>query len=440
MLLIASELRKILEREVRQLYEEGRDIDVGKYERLLKKYATSWSKLVELYYELESIGFRKDFPYREPSALEEIRESRPARKLPSSEVDEKVFGDKLAGAIYGRCAGCMLGKPVEGWPREEISMRLRRLGKNMVDNYFPPDFFTREELEPRRSLTSGNIRQVERDDDIDYTLLNLHLLESRGREFRTEDVADLWLSMLPYHAVYTAERAAYRNLVLGLKPPKTAEFLNPYREWIGAQIRADAFGYASPGDPELASTLAFRDATLSHVKNGIYGEIMAASMIAWAFAAEDHIEVARVGLSAVPSGSRLGEALRDVMKMWESGYRWDETVETILAKYRYHPVHTINNAAIVFAALLWGDGDLERTIALSVMGGLDTDCNGATAGSIAGALRGLSGIPHDQRRRWLSPLGDRIRSLVAGFDGITISEVVERFHKIAKSAARNDPS
>ncbi len=32
-------------------------------------------------------------------------------------------------------------------------------------------------------------------------------------------------------------------------PPETALIRNPYREWIGAQIRADLWGWVSPAQP-----------------------------------------------------------------------------------------------------------------------------------------------------------------------------------------------
>ena len=92
-------------------------------------------------------------------------------------------------------------------------------------------------------------------------------------------------------------------------------------------------------------------------------------------------------------------------------------------------MHTINNAAVVAAALLWGEGDFTRTIGLAVQGGWDTDCNGATAGSVFGAMHGAEAIP----RRWTEPLGDRVRSALFGFDGARISELARR---TAAQAAR----
>jgi len=85
-------------------------------------------------------------------------------------------------------------------------------------------------------------------------------------------------------------------------------------------------------------------------------------------------------------------------------------------------VRTINNAVFVLLGLLYGQGDFERTICIAVMAGLDTDCNGATAGSIAGAILGAKALPP----KWIGPLNDRIKSMVANNTDCAISDLAKR--------------
>ncbi len=396
------------------------------------------SDLLALYDELMKLVPRRDFPYEEPSDLPTIRSLRPSgpRHIPAT-PDKARLQDRILGAYLGRCAGCNLGKPVEGWSREKIRRYLEIAGEYPLRSYFPViDPFPEglELHENYRETARGRIRWMARDDDIDYTILGLHCLETYGLDFTTENVGETWLQLLPYHQVYTAERVAYRNLVEGYDPPLSATRYNPYREWIGAQIRADGFGYAAPGLPEVAAEFAYRDAALSHVKNGIYGEMWVAAMLAAALVApghtmEDILHVIEVGLSEIPANSRVAEAIRDVMRWREETDDWEEAWERIHRKYgHYHGVHTINNAALVTLGLVYGAGDFERTICIAVMGGWDTDCNGATAGSVIGAMIGADALPY----KWVGPLNNTVRSMVAGYDFSRITDLAGRSLAIAE--------
>ncbi|MEM3479476.1 MAG: ADP-ribosylglycohydrolase family protein [Candidatus Bathyarchaeia archaeon] len=440
-----EDFRQIVRDEMVQRREEGCDV-TGVEEKASRIEDITLSELKALLEALEVCPLKPDFPYREPSDLPGIMAERP-RKLEKISVrlsDEDLF-DKIYGGWLGRCAGCLLGKPVEGFTRKQIEVWLNIAGEYPLRDYFPPISSLPEEapewLRDRLlyidrmfkktgiGVLRGQISRMARDDDIDYTIINLYILENYGMSFTAMNVGETWLHLLPYLQVYTAERAAYRNLVNGLQPPETATYMNPYREWIGAQIRADMWGYVAPGNPDLAASLAYRDASLSHVKNGIYGEMFVSAMISAAFTTSDIEEVVETGLSAIPGKSRLAEAVRDVLA-WSKEYAdWRDTWSRIFEKYgHYHPVHTINNAAIVVMGLLYGKGDYEKSITISVMGGLDTDCNGATTGSIMGVILGARNLPE----KWIKPLNDTVESYVIGYNNSRIMHLANRTFKIAK--------
>nr|WP_268825566.1 ADP-ribosylglycohydrolase family protein [Streptomyces sp. WAC05374] len=337
--------------------------------------------------------------------------------------------DRVLGGWSGRIAGNMLGKPVERgdyWTRDRIDRYLRATGALPLADYLPgpPAGGGGFELRPEwRECVRGRVHGSCRDDDVDYAILALHLLETYGFAFTTGQVGEVWLLRLPYLQTFTAERAAYRNLANGLVPPATATHENPHQEWIGALIRADVFGWTSPGDPGRAASLARRDAVLSHTGNGVYAAMWAAALVAAAFTAPGPRAAVETALEQVPAGCRLARTVRHMVALHDAGVTWsDALAEAERETAGLHWIHAVPNAAVITAGLLYGGGDFTRTITLTVRGGLDTDSNGATAGSVAGVLCGASGIP----RHWTDPLEDRVRSAVFGFDGARIGDLAER--------------
>ncbi len=110
---------------------------------------------------------------------------------------------------------------------------------------------------------------------------------------------------------------------------------------------------------------------------------------------------------------------------------WEEVNAAIYRRYRLETGivnHSLPNAAIVVMALLKGEGDFGRTIGIAVMAGLDTDCNGATAGSIMGCALGTRGIP----AYWTDPFNDRITTHLKGLSELSISEMAGRTYRVAR--------
>jgi ADP-ribosylglycohydrolase len=441
--------REALEIERAQAIDEGRDFDAvqDEYDRLHEQTATEGhmalqEEIREFHDRVQALPLRDDFEYEEPSDLAGIRAERPeGPRQVAVDVDEEELYDRIYGAWLGRCAGCLLGAPVEGWRTDQMWGYLKDLDRYPLDDYFRADVdqavFDRYGIErrdnPRRAFLD-EIDHMPENDDTTYTIVALALLRRHGFDFESADVARFWTRYLPLVQVATAERVAYRNFADLVYPPESATRWNPYREMIGAQIRADFYGYVSLGDPEQAAELAWRDARISHVKNGIYGAMWVAAMLAAAPAVPDPRELVEVGLSEVPENSRLTESVHDVLDWYENGADYDDVIDRIHDRWdetvRYDWVHTIGNAQILTAGLLYGDGEFGPTVCKTVQACLDTDSNGATAGSIVGMIVGASGIPD----RWTDPLDDRINTGVApyfrgeetpvyGYDTVAISRL-----------------
>jgi ADP-ribosylglycohydrolase len=450
----------LLEEECRQSLEEGRD--PGAIEKIKAQIAclddTDDERLTRLWYAMQDIPIRKDFSFVEPSDLDAIRSERTnGPRLPPISHSDDVLYDRMLGAWLGRCAGCALGKPVEFFMGPHNGLSSRERTKTYLQAILPEEYPIRNYI-PGASPASAQTGKVtselstrekiafmESDDDIRYTVIGQRVMLKHGVAFTSNNVVDEWMEFLPYQLVCTAEMQAYRNIVIRYRPSIDfgagrmvdwnwiATHQNPYREWIGAQIRADSWGYAAPGNPELAAEFAWRDARITHVKNGIYGEMFCAAMIAAGFATTDALRVVEAGLAEIPHRSRLYSDMRDTIGICrEHGFRateFEAVLDRICSRFAdYHPVHTNNNAALVAAALLLGGDDFEKVITIAVMGGWDTDCNAATAGSVWGAMFGAGRIP----QKWSAPLNDTLYSLIPDYHPIAISECARRSVRIAR--------
>ncbi len=434
--------------EWRQAQEEGFDTtwlepEFGHLIRQMKEGARTveWHRAVgELLERVQRAPMVHGYEYVEPSEYLEIVEECACWSVPAFKGEVLP---KLHGGLLGRIIGCMLGKPFEGWRRHEIQIWNEECGNWPLVGYCPRPSSSqleairaaggRTELGWADGWTRERLASAVEDDDINYTIAGFDIVRKYGPSFRPVDVAEYWCANLPLFMMCTAERVAYRNFTLSVLPPDSATFRNPYREWIGAQIRADAFGYLNPGQPLRAAEWAWRDASISHIKNGIYGEMWVAAMLAIAYVESSFETIIDTALSYVPSSSRFTADIRAVLEGYRTGRSYEEMVQMVHDKWdetsAHGWCHTISNAQLVAIALLYGSNDFTRTISTAVMPGFDTDCNGATAGSVWGVVNGVDAIPSS----WSAPLNDRGLSHLLNYREFRISELAELMAELASS-------
>jgi ADP-ribosylglycohydrolase len=370
---------------------------------------------------------------REPDDLGTIRALRgPGPRRLWQDLQEDVYSERLAGALFGRMAGCTLGAPVEFWPIAEMAA----LAEENGDDFPPTDYWRhlpdpallRYETSPRQSYARQGISGVPVDDDIIYTLLGLLIAEEHGLDFSTEDVAQTWIQYLPFAC--TAEEITLGNIKNGIPASQAGGHHNPYAEWIGAAIRADPWGYMAPGWPERAAAMAYRDAYLSHRREGIYGEMFFAGAIAAAFAVADPVEALWIGLSEIPQDCALTRAILWALRIAPGIKNHQQARDAVEGRFGDLPhAHTINNACLTVWGLAIGGTDLTRVIGETVAMGMDNDCTAATAGSIVGAVVGRKGIPS----WWVAGFGDTIHSYLIGLGCFSIRDVLDRFARQAQN-------
>jgi ADP-ribosylglycohydrolase len=347
--------------------------------------------------------------------------------------------DRIRAAWQGRISGCQLGKPVELLSivqgHEALTEFLERAGAAPLRDYVP---WIEDTIPARVAPAScrGRLTRSEPDDDINYTVLALLLLEEHGLALETEHVARAWLRYLPASAVFTAERAAYVTLLnrahehfaFGFPPgfdvSECAE--NPHNDLIGAQIRADLYGWVCPGRPALAADLARRDAALSHRGDGVDGAAFVAAFGA-AIPTAPSLEAAlEVALGEVPPGSGVAAAV--ALGRAQAGRA--EGGAVIRAHYEaLSPVHTLNNLSLVVWALL-GNDDFAAAVGDVVAAGLDTDCNGATVGG----LWAMQGRPVPGA--WTRPWQGRVAVSLAGLGELQLDSLVDRTVAVSERLQR----
>lgn len=426
-----SELMK----EFVQSTEEG--LDIEKYRGLFEavsalkngEYKTRMSDV--LFDMVMNAPIRKDYKYNEPSTLKEIRALRKEHEFEAIMPDEETLRKKILGAWTGRACGCLLGKPVECIRSDELIPLLKETGNYPMHRYILSSDITDEICSKytfwlKDKCYADTVDGMPVDDDTNYTVLAQLIVEEFGRDFDSEDVAFAWMKYQPVFSYFTAERTAFVNFINCIMPPASAMYKNVAREWIGAQIRGDYYGYINAGNPEAAAEMAFRDASISHVKNGIYGEMFVSAMIACAAVTDSIEDIILGGLAQIPETSRLFEAVMKILDGYKNGVAVEECFELIHSGYDEHTdhgwCHTISNAMIVTAALLYGEGDFGKSICTAVGMAFDTDCNGATVGSILGMRNGIDGIDE----YWKKPLNGKIHTSINGVGTVSIEKAAEK--------------
>jgi len=207
-------------------------------------------------------------------------------------------------------------------------------------------------------------------------------------------------------ALWHANLAGRENLQAGITVPDSGHYRNnEHCDDIDWQIEADFAGIIAPGLPGVAAEIAWRGGHVMNYGDGVYGGAWVAAMHAEAFFAESIGDIVEAGRRAVPEGSQFREVIDDVIA-WHQQYPddWTSTWQALQDKWGEvdrcpdgldHPynIDAKINGAYVLIGLLYGMGDFEDSMRISMRCGQDSDCNPSTVGSILGNYLGLSGIP-----------------------------------------------
>ena len=179
---------------------------------------------------------------------------------------------------------------------------------------------------------------------------------------------------------------------------------NPFREWIGALIRADVYGWDPPGRPgPRRPSWPGADAASPH-RNGVYGAMFVA-------AAASIAVVAGRWTSASPPASRsCPPRSRSPRRSASASDRATRAPDFETVVDRLHERTATSTGSTCSPTRRWWrprsprGGDFTASIAGAVAGGWDTDSNGATVGVDRGLLAGAGALPAE----WTAPCENRL--------------------------------
>ena len=304
--------------------------------------------------------------------------------LGARRISVETYVDKMKAGWIGQMAGVGWGGPTE----------FRYQGVIIPEDKMP-------EWRP------GLINQFQQD-DIYVEMTFLRTLELHGFDVSIRQAGiDFANSGYP---LWHANRAGRDNLRAGIAPPDSGhpEF-NKHADDIDYQIEADYAGLIAPGLPNVAIQLGETFGRLMNYGDGLYGGQFVGGMYAEAFFEDDMVEIVKAGLRCIPEDSQYAECIRDVLK-WYRQYPddWTKTWQLINEKYHLNPdyrrfscsgpesdfnIDAKINGAYIVMGMLYGEGDLEKTIVISTRCGQDSDCNPANSGGIVGTILGRAKLP-----------------------------------------------
>ena len=244
-------------------------------------------------------------------------------------------------------------------------------------------------------------------DDLDLQLIWLHAVESVGaKNVNAEVLGELWLNTIVGN--WNEYGIAKSNIRRGLVPPMSGDYVNSWKNSNGAWIRTEIWACLAPGCPDIAAKYAIEDAKVDHgAGEGTVAAAFVAAMQSSAFVLNDIRKCIGVGLSVIPTESRMADSIRFVIDCYERGMSARDTRDAV--QKRNSDIgdgwfEAPSNVAYAIIGLLWGEGDFKKSMITAINCGDDTDCTAATVGATLGILGGSHAIPED----WKEHIGDGI--------------------------------
>jgi len=318
-------------------------------------------------------------------------------------INENDFRDRVYACWLGKNIGGTLGMPFEG----DTSVH-------------DITFYTKlKEGEPAAN------------DDLDLQILWLKAMRENDAHVDAFTLGEYWLKYVPVN--WNEYGIGKANMLAGLMPPVSGEFSNDKWKYSnGAWIRSEIWACLFPGNPMMAAEMAREDACVDHgMAEGTYAEIFTTSIESAAFVESDRDSLISFGLSMIPDDCRVAKAVRTAILAKNEGMDWKEARMAVIRNTEDMGwFQAPRNVAFTMIGWMYGEGDFGKSICIAVNCGDDTDCTGATLGSIFGIIGGTKAIPE----KWRKPVGNKIATVaISGFKApATLDELTDSTVEMTK--------
>lgn len=300
-------------------------------------------------------------------------------------LSEDTLRDKILGSWVGQMAGVVWGAPTE----------FQFQGVEITDSKVP-------------QIGSVSINDAFWQDDLYVEIPFIDAMKENGYDCSLKILADSFkeTTFLLDHA----NKIARENLQKGIEAPLSGNYLNNLHcDDIDWQIEADFVGTLYPG---LVSDAAARAFEIGHIMNygdGVYGGVFISAMHSAAFTAKNIDEIVNAGIHAVPEGSQFRSLMDDVIKLHTDGKTWQECWQAVEEKWGKTDrciwmgesdgnIDAKMNSAYILIGLLYGDGDFNKSMQISMQCGQDSDCNPSSVGAILGNYYGYEKLPAEWKK------------------------------------------
>lgn len=326
----------------------------------------------------------------------------PLAKYNGYDVSASDFFDKTYyGWLAQICAGA-LGTAIEGYTTEQLRKEFGEIyGYVRTPNTY--------------------------NDDITYEVAFLQALERTGKELTSGDIAEEWTALIPFG--WSAEEWALKNIKSGIYPPQSGFMNNPYREWIGAQMRGAVCGMVMPGNALETARLAFMDGVVSHHNNGVLGEVFNAVMVSMAYVENDVKTILQDAFNYIPKNSEYFSVIDFALQACKNNSNWEDAWKLCREKFKkYNWIHAYPNVAAEVVALWFGGNDFDEVMHIIAMIGYDVDCNAAQIATVLGIINKEKTC----QEKWTAPFGDEIKTYIRGSKTMSLKALAEKTVKLAK--------